>query len=203
MCLLRRNTWFIALLQACVVAFALVVAWLLRFDFAMPHRALLFVALPFLLVIRLAAIRSFDLLHGWWRYTGVNDILDVCKAVAIGSTAFFAVMNVILGVTTFPRSIYVLEAILTAGFLAAMRLLSRVLADSVRHDLCSSRKIVIVGAGFAAQMILREIRHYRADYLVVGCVDDDSSKLKLKIQGVPVMGKIDDLPTMASQNGRY
>ncbi|MHB8411930.1 MAG: polysaccharide biosynthesis protein [Candidatus Acidiferrales bacterium] len=196
MCLLRRSAWFIALLQACVVVFALVVAWLLRFNFAMPYRALLFSALPVLLVIRLAAIRSFGLLHGWWRYTGVNDILDVCKAVVIGSTVFFAVMNVILGVTTFPRSIYVLEAILTAGFLAAMRLFSRVLADSVRHDLRSSRKIVIVGAGFAAQMILREVRHYRADYLVVGCVDDDSSKLKLKIQGVPVMGKIDDLPRL-------
>ncbi|HVB08536.1 MAG TPA: hypothetical protein VNF00_06270 [Candidatus Acidoferrales bacterium] len=117
------------------MAFALVVAWLLRFDFVMPHRALLFSALPILLVIRLAAIRSFGLLHGWWRYTGVNDILDVCKAVAVGSTAFFAVMNVILSVTRFPRSIYALEAILTAGFLAGMRLFSRVLADSVRHDI--------------------------------------------------------------------
>ena len=196
MCLLRRNAWFIALLQACVVAFALVVAWLLRFDFDMPYRVLLFSALPILLVIRLAAIRSFGLLHGWWRYTGVNDVLDVCKAVATGSIAFFAVMNVILGVTNFPRSIYFLEAILTAGFLAAMRLFSRVLADSVRHDIHSSRKVVIVGAGFAAQMILREIHHYRANYLVVGSVDDDFSKLGLKIQGVPVIGKIDDLPRL-------
>lgn len=195
-CLLRRSTWFIALLQACVVAFSLIVAWLLRFDFAMPYRAVLFSALPILLVIRLTAIGYFGLLHGWWRYTGVNDVLDVFKAVVSGSIAFFVVVGMTLGVTNFPRSIYVLEAMLTGVFLGGMRLLSRAIADSVRRDIASSKKVIIIGAGFAAQMILREIRHYRYDYLAVGCVDDDSSKLGLKIQGVPVIGRVDDLPRL-------
>ena len=65
--LLRRNTWFVALFQACLVFISLVLAWLLRFDFSLPYRHLMLTAAPILIVVRLAAIARFGLLHGWWR----------------------------------------------------------------------------------------------------------------------------------------
>ena len=83
--LLQYRTWLIAFFQAFLIFAALVLAWLLRFDFSLPYRALLLSAAPLLIVIRLAAIGRFGLLHGWWRYTGVSDALDIVKAITLGS----------------------------------------------------------------------------------------------------------------------
>ncbi len=196
--LLRRSSWFVALFQAFLILCSLFLAWLLRFDFTMPDRMLLFSMAPILVLIRLAAVSRFGLLHGWWRYTGLNDALDIIKAVALGSLGFFLFMRYVLGVMSFPRAIYVLEALLTGGLLMGVRMFSRVLAESVRQDLASSKKVMFIGAGFAAEMLIREIKRPKSGYAAVGCVDDDRSKLGIKIHGVPVLGSVDRLPTLVS-----
>ena len=106
--LLQHRTWLIAIFQAALIFTGLLLAWLLRFDFALPDRALLFSAAPLLIAIRLAAIAKLGLFHGWWRYTGINDAVDVLKAIAIGSAGFLLVMRFSLGVVAFPRTVYVL-----------------------------------------------------------------------------------------------
>ncbi len=193
---LRRSPWFIALFQALLIFCSLVLAWLLRFDFSLPYRLLLFSAAPILIVIRLAAIGRFGLLHGWWRYTGVSDAVDILKAITLGSAVFLVFMRFVLGVTSFPRSIYILEAVLSTALLAGVRLFSRVLAESVRQDVTSRKKVMLIGAGLAAQMVIREVKRLRNSYEAVGCVDDDRSKLGIKIQGVPVVGRVDQLPAL-------
>ena len=198
--LLRRSVWFIALLQACLIFCSLLMAWLLRFDFSLPYRTLLFAAAPILICVRLAAIGVFGLFHGWWRYTGLNDLADILKGVGAGSVVFFLIMYIFLGVTNFPRSVYVLEPLLTVGVLAGVRLLSRAVFESVWADARSSKRVAIIGAGVAAQMILRELRQPGANCIAVACVDDDPSKRGLKIQGVPVMGSIDDLPRILAKH---
>src|SRR6516225_10622072 len=127
---LRYRTILVALFQALLVFTALVLAWLLRFDFSLPYRRLLFSAAPLLILIRLAAIGRFHLFHGWWRYTGVSDALDIAKAIALGSGVFLFVMRFVLGVVSFPRTIYILEAVLSSGLLGGVRLLSRVFMES-------------------------------------------------------------------------
>src|SRR5215470_5946959 len=189
-----RRSWFIALFQALLLLVSLISAWLLRFDFSLPDRLLLFSTAPILIVIRLATIGRFGLLHGWWRYSGVSDVLDILKAITLGSAVFLVFMRFALGVTSFPRSIYILEAVLSAALLAGVRLFSRVLADSVRHDVTSRKKVMLIGAGVAAQMVIREIKRLGNSYEAVGCVDDERSKLGIKIHGVPVMGSVDQLP---------
>ena len=193
---LRYRTWLIALFQAVLIFTALVLAWLLRFDFSLPYRALLFSAAPLLIAVRLAAIWRFGLLHGWWRYTGVNDALDIVKAIAVSSVAFFLVMRLILRVVAFPRTIYILEALLSIGLLAGVRLFSRIVTESVSDVAASRRKVILIGAGSAAQMVVREIKRLKDTYEAVGCVDDDESKLGIKLQGIPVIGSVDQLPSL-------
>lgn len=197
--LLERSSWFVLSLQAFLVLCSLVVSWLLRFDFTLPDRTLLLSAAPILILVRLLAIRAFNLHHGWWRYSGISEALDIIKAVALGSAMFLVITRYALGVTIFPRSIYVIEAILTAGLLGGVRLLSRALAESVREELSTSRKIVLIGAGFAAQMIIREIKRPGSGFSPLACVDDDPSKIGIKIHGVPVLGTVDDLPGLVAR----
>jgi len=96
--------------------------------------------------------------------------------VTVGSVAFFAVNRYLFGVVAFPRSVYFLEAVLTACFLAGARFGSRVLVESVRRDSSRSKRVMIVGAGFATQMVIRELVRPNSGYVAVGCVDDDRSK---------------------------
>ncbi len=189
----HRRPWFIVLFQAAVVSSALVLAWLLRFDFSLPYRRTLLLSGAMLVVVRLLALRLFALNRGWWHFTSVSDAMNILKAVATGSLAFYVVNRFAIAGPAFPRSIYVLEAILTACLLGGARLASRILVESVRQDSASARRVLLVGAGFAAQMVIRELARPKSGYVTVGCVDDDRTKLGIHINGVPVLGTIDQL----------
>jgi FlaA1/EpsC-like NDP-sugar epimerase len=194
--LLHYRTWLVAVFQSALVFTALVLAWLLRFDFSLPQRELLLWSAPLLIVCRLLAIARFGLLHGWWRYTGVSDALDVVKAIAFGSAGFLLIMRFALGIVAFPRTVYILEALLSIVMLAGVRLVSRIMTESVSEMSRSRRKVMLIGAGSAAQMVVREINRMRSTYEAVGCVDDDESKLGIRLQGVPVIGRVDQLPAL-------
>jgi FlaA1/EpsC-like NDP-sugar epimerase len=195
--LLRKNAWFVGLFQALLIFCSLVLAWFLRFDLTLPNRPLLAWSGALLIMIRMLAIGRFGLLHGWWRYTGLSDTLDVTKAVITGSFAFALLMRYALRVESFPPAVYVLEAVLTGGILIGLRIFSRVLAESVRQDLTASKKILLIGAGTAAQTVVREIGRPGSEYAPIGYVDDDVSKSGLKIEGIPVLGTIDQIPQLA------
>jgi FlaA1/EpsC-like NDP-sugar epimerase len=196
--LLRRRPWFIGVFQAWLIVCSLVLAWLLRFDFTLPYRAALLSAIPVLVLIRLGTMAYFGLLRGWWKYVGLRDGIDILKAVGIGSALFLIVMRFILRATGFPRTVYVLEALLTAGLLAGVRLLSRLLAESVRENISPCKRVILIGAGSAAQTILREIRRPGSGYVAVGCLDDDRSKQGVRIHNVRVIGTVEQLSTVLS-----
>src|SRR6266851_3987550 len=196
--LIRYRSWLNAAFQAGLIFLSLLLACLLRFDFSLPDRLLLFSAAPILIVIRLAPIAYFGLLHGWWRYTGVRDALDIFKAVASGSALFWLALRFALGITSFPRSIYFLEALLTACLLAGVRVGSRLLAQSALGNFRVSKHVILIGAGSAAEMIIRETMLPDSGYTAVACVDDDPSKLGIRLHGVPVVGRVDQLPALLS-----
>jgi FlaA1/EpsC-like NDP-sugar epimerase len=195
---LRYRSWFIASFQALLIFCALILAWLLRFNFFLPDRLLLFSAAPVLIAIRLGAIARFGLLRGWWRYTDIDDAVAICKAIASGSAVFVFCMRFVLGAVAFPRTIYVLEPLLSMLFLGGVRVLSRILAESVRKGATPGREVILIGAGSAAQMTIREIGRPGSGYRAVACVDDDRSKTGIKIHGVPVIGTVDELRTFVA-----
>jgi FlaA1/EpsC-like NDP-sugar epimerase len=198
---LRRHSWFVAIFQAVLIVFSMVLAWLLRFDYSLPDRKTLLLALPVLIVIRLIAMWRFGLMHGWWKYTGPSDVLDIVKAVSVGSLAFVLTVHYLIGLHDFPRSVYVLEPLFTSGLLIGVRIFSRLVAEAVRQNLSSAKRVVLVGAGVAAQTVIHELKRPKSGYAVIGCLDDDSSKTGVRIAGVPVLGSVDDLPMIANQYG--
>ena len=106
--MLKRHTLVIAALQSLLIAASFVTAWLLRFEFSLPHFEVLLRAAPLLLLFRLLTMQRYNLFHGYWRYTTVSDAVDIGQAVALGSAAFFVMMRLVLRMTDFPISIYLL-----------------------------------------------------------------------------------------------
>jgi len=124
MLLLQRRIWFITIFQAFVVLCSLVLAWLLRFDFSLPYRRVLLAAALVLPLVRLTVFAKFNLLHGWWQYTGVTDARDITKAILSGSALFWVAMRILPATSGFPRSVFILEMILSGVLLSGVRLLS-------------------------------------------------------------------------------
>jgi FlaA1/EpsC-like NDP-sugar epimerase len=200
--LLNQRTWTIVVLQGVLVLSSLLMAWTLRFEFSCPDPALLLAVAPVLLAFRLAAMARFGLFHGYWRYTGVRDAEDILKSVGLGTVGFLFSIRIVLGITRFPLSIYVLEALLSALLLGGVRLLCRSLMQRARRIHPRRRRddpagrVLVVGAGAAAEMLIRELPQH--GYTPVGCVDDDPAKRRVKVHGVPVLGRIERAPEIAS-----
>jgi FlaA1/EpsC-like NDP-sugar epimerase len=189
--LFRQRFWAITLFHSVLIAASVVVAWLLRFDFRIPFPTLLLGCLPILILFRIAALARFNLLHGYWRHSGVTDVADIAKAIALGSLAFFVTTRYVFHKHQFPLSIYILEAIVTSaglagGRLCAIALKSRTIPGSAKHK---RRRVIIAGAGEAASLLIREMA--RTEFVPVACLDDDVFKHKARIHGVPVAGTID------------
>src|SRR5215472_13526194 len=113
--LVKQRFWTISIFHFLLVATSIVIAWLLRFDFRIPYPTLLFGCVPLLILFRIVALARFELLHGYWSHSGVTDVIDIGKAVGLGTLAFFVTTRYVLGKHQFPLSIYILEAIITAA----------------------------------------------------------------------------------------
>jgi FlaA1/EpsC-like NDP-sugar epimerase len=205
---IRQRTVVIILVHAALVWISVQAAWLLRFEFHMPNISLLLSVAPVLVLFRIAAMERFGLLHGYWRHTGIHDVSEMVKAVALGSAAFLITIRWVFGVTEFPLSIYVLEAILTTGVALGLRVATRLLthraeAGSGGQDRRRAQRVFIAGAGFAGQLLIRELKQSAGRWEVIGCVDDDPNTIGSKIHGVPVLGTIDDLPVLSAEHRAF
>jgi FlaA1/EpsC-like NDP-sugar epimerase len=156
-------------------------------------------AIPLLLLYRLASMYRFNQLNGYWRYTGVRDLVDILKSVALGSVGFVFTLRYCLNVKSFPLSIYILEALLTTALLGGVRLLfrHRMTTQHRRRRDDGDKRVLVVGAGDAAESLIRELP--RGGYLPVGCIDDDPAKLHFTVHGVPVLGTTSDIPAVTSK----
>src|SRR5215472_15594343 len=195
--LLRWRNWIILLIHSVTICSALVSAWLLRFDFTLPHRRLLLSAALLLIVIRLTGIYCYKLNHGYWRHTGIGDLKDLVMVVVLGSLVFFALMRG-AGVLQFPLSVFVLEGMLAFLFLAGLRVGVRVYFQWRRSQHLGTRTpVLVVGAGSAAVLLLQALK--TTNYVAVGLIDDDPGKRRTKLCRVPVFGPMDQLPLLAHQ----
>jgi FlaA1/EpsC-like NDP-sugar epimerase len=193
---MSHRTAFVAFVEAVFVSASLLAAFFLRLDFQSPEGRLIWLPLPTLLVVRIALLAHFNLLRGWWRYTGVNEIIEIIKAITLGSGIFFAVIRYLLGMKEFPLSVFILEGMITTLLLLAGRMLSRVLAETTFKKNEISKLIIIIGAGRGADLVISELTRPGSRYSPLACLDDDQTKKGISLRGVKVLGTPDDLPEL-------
>jgi len=156
----RRSLLMTALLLA--ATFAYVAAFLLRFEFALPRSMAREFRLGLLIFIPAKALVFFifRLHENKWKLVSVFDLYQTVIANIAGSALAVAVTVLTAG-TTFPRSIYAMDAALcvlaTAGLQFSVRVYREVFAPR-RADKDASKTILIYGAGTAGVMLAKEIR---------------------------------------------
>ena len=170
-------------------------AFLLRLDGQLPPEYVVpFVsALPWLLGIRGVTFWAFHLYQGLWRYAGIWDLRNIIFAVILSSAAFALLVQGLLDLVPYPRSVYFIDSVLLICLLGGARLARRVFREFDR--LQSEKRILIFGAGDAGELIVRDMRnnrYYNSD--PIGFIDDDASKVGRRIHGVKVLGTSKALP---------
>ena len=104
---MKYRTPLIFVSQACLVIVTYYASFLLRLDANLDPamRSLFWQTLPLVLVVKLVLSYRFGLLHGWWRYVGMSDLLDISKASFVSSCILFCVIQGIMRPEGFPRSV--------------------------------------------------------------------------------------------------
>ena len=88
-------------------------------------------SLPVALTIKIAVFCFFDLYRGMWRYTGVTDLINVIKAVAVGSLLFIAAISFLERLAGHSRSVFLIDGCFTVLLIGGFRLLIRVYFEVV------------------------------------------------------------------------
>jgi FlaA1/EpsC-like NDP-sugar epimerase len=194
---LRYRWALILLLQTVLASFTYYVSFLLAYNFALPPRALTLFArsLTIILVLKFISFRALGLLSGWWRYAGISDLFDITKAAVSSSFGAFVILAVLLHPLV-PKSVIVIDMALTVLVIGGARFTVRFYSEYVSRQfpMATSKRTLIVGAGRGGNVVVRELQQNAdLDYYPVGFVDDDRSKLGIKIQGVKVLGTTDEL----------
>ena len=169
-------------------------AFWLRFDGAIPEemQRLWLQYLPALLLIRLLTFFPLRLQQGLWRYTGFGDLRNIIIGVGASSLGFFSVVYWLLGITQYPRSVFLVDALLLTFLMGAVRMTRRAVRELGRVD--RGKRVLVYGAGDAGEMIVRDMTHdVSHGYAPIGFIDDDTTKVGLRIHGIPVLGTRDEL----------
>jgi FlaA1/EpsC-like NDP-sugar epimerase len=188
--LLRFRRPFVVIVHLLFVILSNYLAFWLRFDGDIPpaHLILMLNWWPALLAIRGVVFTVFRLFEGMWRYTSIWDLRNICSGVVVSSLVFAGTVGLVANITAYPRSVYLIDAMLLMLLLSAPRLSRRIYGE-VRRMRPARRRVLIYGAGDAGEMIAREMIHESSyGYRPIGFIDDDATKVGQRIHGVKILG---------------
>ena len=185
-----------------IVAFSSLIPLVLRFGiFTMDHYYLASAlkCLPAYMVITIAVLAVFRLYNRVWTYAGIDELISVLKAS-------FVIEAIYVGYQIFtsvdmPRSFYVFNWIFLFVLLAGSRVSLRVWKQIRQkyHKIENSRNVMIIGAGSAASILIKELQFGRGDSKVICIIDDNPAKKGKYINSIPIVGNRNDIPYMAKK----
>ncbi len=187
-----------------MVLFALTycLSFLLRFDLTLDaaNRSLIGQTLYCVVVIKLTVFACFGLLSGWWRYVGVHSLIDIAKAACCSAALQFVTIHYLLHTPGYPRSVFLIDLMLTVVVAGGARFAVRVYTETVRQD-TKQRRTLVVGANREGTSIARQLREQpELNYSPVGFVDDDVSKVGIRLDGVAVLGTTEALGLLVERH---
>jgi FlaA1/EpsC-like NDP-sugar epimerase len=201
----RHRLWQLGA-DAALIATAWFLAFQLRFDFNVPptfNGGLLETTIV-VVAIKLAAFIALGFYNRWWRYVSTKDMWRAALGVLVASA--LAALAVYFGdpfERRLPRGVVLIDFILLLGLVAGTRLAARTIFErpTASRLVARGKEVIVVGAGDAGQLVIREMQRSRQlGYTPIGIVDDDPRKKNLRVHGVRVLGTIGELPHILRDN---
>lgn len=157
-------------------------------------------------VLLIALFYLFGLYHRLWQDASIGELLSIVGAVSVGSLLFFGYSLLKMQGATYvlPRSVFVFSWLINIFLIGASRLSWRLMRDHwfFPNRFFERKPVLVVGAGDAGATVVRELKNRNDKSGVpIGFVDDDQSKQKNKMFGIPVLGKREDIPRLVDESG--
>ncbi|MHC4294708.1 MAG: polysaccharide biosynthesis protein [Planctomycetota bacterium] len=222
---LRHRVGVNILVHSFLFALALLLAYLVRFDAGWgpgggPRDWFIesyLLMLPLFVVVKLLLFGRFRLLRGGWQYASLRDVANILAASFLFLLGMFCMVYLFhwgprqagrrvpyVGdyFATYSRGVMLLDFLATVFLVSTARLGFRLYREERRPIATEGvTRVLIVGAGNAAETIIREIFRMRVErYRVVGMVDDDESKKGIFIHGLPVLGTTADIRRICEEH---
>ncbi len=193
----------LVVLDAILLNVSLCLALLVKFDTSIPQQYLGYIIDNALIVtaLQLVIFYVLGLYRSLWEYASIEEMLQVIIATAAAS-----IVGVIAGLVTgntFPISIYLVSwlflCILVGGVRISYRFARRVRIH-IERNRCEPSRVMIVGAGSAGSMLIKEFKnHTDMNMVPVVMIDDDKTKQGTIINGVPVISGRERIKELAKQ----
>ncbi len=154
------------------------------------------------LVIKPTVYYLFGLYRRLWAYASMNELKLIVSAVTVGSAIVGVLMFALLAmkiVVGFPRTALAIDWVLSLIGIGGFRFMIRIIAESrvaaaLASQKAKTRQVLVIGAGDAGALVVREMKkNIQLNLEPVGYLDDDKAKQKHSIHGVPVVGMLNDL----------
>ena len=180
-----------------------VLAYLVRFDGRVPADQLpgLMLLAGMGLVAKTIALLVLQLHHQSWRHASFRDAAQVAWAAVLVGALEVATGLAIHAQLPLPRSVLPLTVLFGVVGLFALRAGRRAWFTVFERRKAvanpNAQRALVVGAGEAGHMVVREmLRHPAAGLTPVAILDDDAAKRNVRIDGIPVVGALGDLPRL-------
>ncbi|MEK3659760.1 nucleoside-diphosphate sugar epimerase/dehydratase [Paenibacillus sp. FSL F4-0236] len=197
----------LVMLDAGIIAASVWLVFLLRFDFQIPEMYVWM--LPWAILIHIAVYAAFSfgfkVYNNIWRYTGMRELLQLLKVSVLTLVGVIAVnlsTHAVIPSYRLPISIYFAAGYVFLG-IVGLRMVKRLLNDGFETTGVKDAfegNLLIVGAGKAGILVTKDIKHSRFKFMhPVAFIDDDASKQKLEVMGLPIVGNRNFIPEAVKQ----
>ena len=190
------------IIDAAVVTFSSIAPLALRFGiFTMDVYYLTpaLKCLPIDIVIAIAVLAVFKLYNRVWTYAGIDEMIATFKASLV-IEALYVIYRLLWSIDM-PRSFYVFNWVFLFILLAGARLSIRIFKQFRKkyRKTGEKRNVMIVGAGSAASLLIKELEYGPGASRIVCIIDDNPAKKGKYIHGFPIVGRRSDIPHMADK----
>lgn len=206
------------LIDASLFGLSLVIAYKLRLEHNLPENIQHWywnIQLPFVLglviVLRTVALFVFQIYSKMWRYTEINEILELTKPIVLSSILLSLPRLVGYSaqehIFVIPTGVIVIDSTLSLIFLSIARLLrkwqisTRAIRKRKQGSHKAKKRTLLIGAGQAAQELVRKIsQHPELDIEIICALDDSPRKQNTKIDNVRIVGEIKTINKVVEEN---
>lgn len=187
-----------------LIGLSFTVAFVIRFD-GLPdmYASVIAQTLPILIPLKLVTFFYFGLYRGLWQYVGMQDLINIVKAVTVSSLLAVVVVTMVFRFENYSRAVFAIDWMVLLLAVSGVRVMIRLIEESLGSlAKQQGKRLLIFGAGDAGEIALREIRNNaKLGYVPVGFIDDNREKLGRSIHGVQILGSRDQLRGIVEKYG--
>ena len=200
-----QNRWYEVLLDLALVSLAYYAAFRFRFrGEAFAHFMTYFAgSFPLVLACQMAGLAIAGKYRQVWRSFGSQELIGIIKGVWMGvASSALVILYLPYRFEGFSRLVFAIDAVVLVSLLVGARVAITSADEYLRRRRGVGRPVLIYGAGGGGALLVRTLLEDRTHALApIGFIDDDATKRRLRLEGVPVLGTFDDLSTLLVKHG--